>query len=641
MVFGQTLHHEFVNLDDEDYVYENPTVSRGLTSYGITWAFTHTYASNWHPLTWISHMLDCQLYGLNPGGHHLTSVLLHAATAILLFLVLRQMTGALWASAFVAAVFAIHPLRVESVAWVSERKDVLSGLFFMLTLAAYVRYARGTFSPGRYLMVVLCFAMGLMAKPMLVTLPFVLLLLDYWPLGRMLRTALRPLVVEKIPLLVLSIASCAVTIPAQGEAVAPISRVPIALRLGNAAISYVAYLGQMVFPIRLAPVYPLFADELTTWKIGLALVFLAGVSTAAILLRRNRPYLLVGWLWYVGMLAPVIGLVQVGNQARADRYTYLPQIGVYLLVAWAARDALYSRRRGPLILGVASLSVIAALMVCATIQTSYWRNSTSMWTHALSCTSRNYAAHNNLGGALFERGQAAKAIDEYQRALEIEPDFLEARYNLAAAYNSLGRHVEAIAQYQKAVEIAPNSAEAHNNLARALFQQGQLAEAIDQFQQALRIKPDDAVARYNLGNALILQGQLGDAIAQYKEAVRVKPDYAEAHGNLGNALLQVGNLQEAIAHAEKAAQLAPDNPTMRINLANALTQAGSNDDAIAQYNAALRLAPDSVVAHFNLGNSLLRTGRTQDAIAQYQEALRLQPGFAPAERKLAQLLSSP
>ena len=248
MVFGQTLHHEFVNLDDEDYVYENPTVSRGLTSYGITWAFTHTYASNWHPLTWISHMLDCQLYGLNPGGHHLTSVLLHAATAILLFLVLRQMTGALWASAFVAAVFAIHPLRVESVAWVSERKDVLSGLFFMLTLAAYVRYARGTFSPGRYLMVVLCFAMGLMAKPMLVTLPFVLLLLDYWPLGRMLRTALRPLVVEKIPLLVLSIASCAVTIPAQGEAVAPISRVPIALRLGNAAISYVAYLGQMVFP---------------------------------------------------------------------------------------------------------------------------------------------------------------------------------------------------------------------------------------------------------------------------------------------------------------------------------------------------------------------------------------------------------
>jgi tetratricopeptide (TPR) repeat protein len=607
MVFGQTLHHEFVNLDDEDYVYENPTVTQGLTSHGITWAFTHTYANNWHPLTWISHMLDCQLYGLNPGGHHLTSVLLHAATAILLFLVLRQMTGALWASAFVAAVFAIHPLRVESVAWVSERKDVLSGLFFMLTLAAYVRYARSTFSLGRYLVVPLCFAMGLMAKPMLVTLPFVLLLLDYWPLGRMSRTALRRLVVEKIPLFVLSIASCVVTIPAQGQAVATISQVPVALRLGNAAISYVAYLVQMVFPVRLSPIYPLFAADLVAWKIGAALVFLVGVSAAVILLRHKRPYLLIGWLWYVGMLAPVIGLVQVGNQARADRYTYLPQIGVYLLVAWAARDALCSRRHGRLVLGVASLGVLAALMVCATIQTSYWRNSMSLWTHALSCSSRNYAAHNNLGGVLFERGQAAEAIDEYQKALEIEPDFLEARYNLANALSSLGRPTEAIDQYHKAFEINPGNAEAHNNLGGLLLQLGRTAEAINQYEQALRIEPDYAVAHYNLGNALVSANRLHDAIDEYRQAIQIKPDYADAQGNLGNGLLLAGNVEEAIVH----------------------------------FREALRLTPGSAATHYNLGNALLQLGRVPEAIDQYQQALRINPDFTQARNKLERLQAAP
>ena len=613
-VFGQTRHHEFVNLDDEDYVYENPEVLRGLTWQGIPWAFTHCYASNWFPMTWMSHMVDCQLYGLDPGGHHLTSVLLHAATSILLFLVLRQMTGSLWPSAFVAAVFAIHPLRVESVAWVSERKDVLSGLFFMLTLAAYVRYARAAFSLGRYLMVALGFAIGLMSKPMLVTLPFVLLLLDYWPLRRMSPTAhrpvlaaLRPLVVEKIPLFGLSIASCAMTIHAQAETLATISDVPVAYRIGNAAVSYIVYLGQMVFPVRLAPFYPLFADGLPVWKVGLALVLLVGISVGVFLLRRKRPWLLVGWLWYLGMLAPVIGLLQVGNQAHADRYTYLPQIGIYLLVAWVARDAFSSRRWGRLILGAASLSVIAALMACATIQTSYWRNSMSLWTHTLSCTSRNYAAYNNLGIVFFQRGQAAQAIDEYQKALEIKPDFLEARHNLANASASLGRSAEAIEQYQKALEINPDDAAAHNSLGTVLLQQGRPADAIAQYQQALRINPDYAEAHYNLGNALVSRGRLDDAIDQYQQAVRIRPDYADAQGNLGHALLRAGNVEEAIGHLREA----------------------------------LRLMPDSVVAHYNLGNALLQSGRAPEAINQYEQALRINPDFTPARNKLARLQPVP
>jgi tetratricopeptide (TPR) repeat protein len=644
MVFGQTLHHEFVNLDDEDYVYQNPEVVRGLTVQGITWAFTHGYASNWHPLTWISHMLDCQLYGLNPGGHHLTSVLLHAATTALLFLVLRRMTGALWPSAVVAAVFAIHPLRAESVAWVSERKDVLSGLFFMLTLAAYVRYARNPFSLGRYLLVALCLALGLMSKPMLVTLPFVLLLLDYWPLGRMPRTAsgavlraLRPLIVEKIPLLALSAASCVVTVLVQGEAVATIQRVPVPIRIGNSAVSYIAYLGQMVFPMGLAAFYPLAVNNLVIWKAGVALVLLAGISAGVVWLRRSRPYLLVGWLWYVGMLVPVIGLLQVGDQARADRYTYLPQIGVYLLVVWAVWEMVSSRRYGRLLFGVASVSAIAGLMACATIQTSYWRNSESLWIHALSCTSRNYAAHNNLGGALFEQGRSVEAIEHYQKCLEIRPDFAEARFNLAHALAAQGRSAEAIQQYQRAFENAPDNAEEHDNLGTVLLGQGRSVEAIQQYQKALEIKPDFAQAYYNLANALAAQGRIAEAIQQYQLALRIKPDYVEARSNLANALAAQGRSAEAIEQYQKTLETAPGNAGAHNNLGTVLLRQGRSAEAIEQYQQALEINPDFAEARYNLANVLAAQGRTVEAIEQYQQALRIRPDYAQARHKLERL----
>jgi hypothetical protein len=393
LVFGQTLGHEFVSYDDEIYVADNPAALGGLSLKGIVWAFTHNVNDNWTPLTVISHMLDCQLYGTQAGWHHLTSILLHMASVIVLFLVLKEMTSALWRSAFVAAVFAVHPLHVESVAWIAERRDVLSGLFFMLTLGAYAGYVRHPWSLGRYLMVVLMLALGLMSKPMVVTLPFVLLLLDYWPLKRFTQPGDRlvpwRLIAEKVPLLALSGAACVATLFAQKEA---IQSLPLSLRISNALVSYVAYLGQMIYPAGLAVYYPYPENGLPLWKIVAAFVLLLVISAGALAARRKQPWFLFGWLWYLGMLVPAIGLIQSGLRAQADRYTYLPQIGLYIVLAWAAKDLTVSWRYGRQVPGVAATIVLAALMVGASIQTSYWRNSESLWTHTLACTSGNYGS---------------------------------------------------------------------------------------------------------------------------------------------------------------------------------------------------------------------------------------------------------
>ena len=570
VVFGQTLHHEFVNYDDDLYVYENPTVARGLTLQGIVWAFTHVHCSNWHPLTWISHMLDCQFYGLSPGGHHLTNVLLHTATAILLFLVLRRMTGFLWRSAFVAAVFAIHPLRVESVAWVAERKDVLSGLFFMLTLWAYTRYVASgkwqvtrtvsTPSPATHHsslfhgLVLLFYSLGLMSKPMLVTLPLVLLLLDYWPLRRFpefgvrsseLKNTLRPstlnpqlstLLLEKLPLLGLAAASCVVTIFAQRGTIQTFEQISLPLRLGNALMSCVAYLGQMFWPSGLAVLYPFTAGDIGISEVVLSLVLLAGISAGVFILRRRCPFLLTGWLWYLIMLAPVIGIVQVGAQARADRYTYLPQIGLYLMLTWGVAEGCAGWRHRRAMLGGLATVILAALIFCARAQTAYWRNSELLWTHTLACTSDNAIAHNNLGNALLKMDREDEAVAHFQTALEIQPAF----------------------------------AEAHNNLGNFLFQKGSVDEAMVHYQKALHINPDYAVAHYNLGNALIKKGRMDEAITQFQMALQINPDYAEAHNNFGYALIQKKSMNEAIAHFQKALQINPDYADARNNLSNAL-----------------------------------------------------------------------
>ena len=408
LVFSQTLWHDFINYDDPHYVYENTKITGGLSISGIAWAFTHIHALNWHPLTTISHMLDCQLHGLKAGWHHFTNVLLHTLAAMLLFLALQQMTGAVWRSAFVAAVFAIHPLRVESVAWIAERKDVLSGVFFMLTLLAYLYYVRVPRVRG-YLVVVFLFACGLMSKPMLVTLPFVLLLLDYWPLDR-IKGQLWKRVAEKIPLIALSAVSSVITFLVQKGAVGQTEELPIFERINNAIVSYVLYIWQMVWPVNLAVFYPHPENRLPLWEIVSCFLLLIFITVTAIALRKQRPYLLVGWLWYLGMLVPVIGLVQVGWQGRADRYTYLPLIGLYIAATWAVTDltALYRHQRATL--STVAILVIAALSCCAWIQTSYWRDSETLFKHALAITTNNDVAENNIGIVFLGKGKLDEAI---------------------------------------------------------------------------------------------------------------------------------------------------------------------------------------------------------------------------------------
>ena len=641
-VFGRTVHDDFVNYDDNRYVYESAQVARGLTLNGIAQVFIHGSYDNWDPLTAISHMLDCQFYGLNAGGHHLTNILLHTATAILLFLVLRQMTGVLWRSAFVAAVFAIHPLRVESVAWVTERKDVLSGLFFMLTIGAYVRYARRPWSPARYGLVVLLFALGLMSKPMLVTLPFVLVLLDYWPLKRFSQPGNRlvpwRLIIEKIPLLVLSIALCVVTVLVEKNGIGSVETYPIHLRIGNALISYVTYMWQMIYPAGLAVLYPYPAHGLPVWEIITAILVLASVTAGVFIWRRTRPYLLVGWLWYLIMLVPVIGIVQVGLQARADRHTYLPQIGLYVLLTWGAADLCAGWRHRRVVLGGCSTIILVALIFCARTQASYWRDSESLWTHTLACTPDNYMGHYDLGNALLQKGNVDDAIAHFQRALQIKADSAEVCYDLGNALLQKGNVDEAITQYQKALQINPDFAGAHNNLGNVLLKMGNVDEALAHFQKALQINPNSVEAHINLGNVLLKMGNVDEAITHFQKALQINPNSVEAHNNLGNVLLKMGNVDEAITHFQKALQINPDNAETHNNLGNALLKRGRVDEGIAHFQRALEINPGSAEAHYNLGNALLQKGRVDEAIAHYQKALEINPDNAETHYNLGNAL---
>ena len=502
-VFIQTLRYDFVNYDDPHYVYQNTRIIGGINAANIAWAFTHIHSENWHPLTTITHMLDCQLHGLNAGWHHFTNVLLHAIAVVLLFVALQQMTGALWRSAFVSAVFAVHPLHVESVAWIAERKDVISAVFFMITLLAYLNYTRVP-SIGRYLTVALAVVLGLMSKPMLVTLPFVLLLLDYWPLGRFevhrSNTGRRvlQLVLEKIPLIVLSAVSSIVTFLAQRGAIGWTEQLPLSERISNAVVAYVVYIRQMFWPAGLAVFYPHPENRLPIWEISLALIVLGGITAAAFVLRKKAPYFVTGWLWYLGMLVPVIGLVQVGWQGHADRYTYLPQIGLYIALTWAVTHLTRSWRFQRMALGATALLIVGALSCRAWLQTSYWRDSETLFTHALAVTSNNDVALNNLGIIFLDKGQLDDAISKLQAAIDLRPENAPAHDNLAKALLKKGQVAEAMVHYRKFLELEPASVEVRNTLGTALIQQGHVREAIDLWQESLAIQPENGNAASNL-----------------------------------------------------------------------------------------------------------------------------------------------
>ena len=535
LVFGQAVGYGFVDYDDPETVYEHPQVTQGMTEENVEWAFTHRHVFNWVPLTCISHMLDWQLYGPRAGGHHLTNILLHAATAVLLFLVLWSMTGHVWPSALAAVLFAVHPLRVESVAWVTERKDVLSGLFFVLTLAAYVDYVRHRFSMVRYLGVMVLFAMGLMAKPMLVTLPLVLLLLDYWPLQR---GAERPapdvtsspplprgrilwrLVMEKLPLVLLVAASSVATLT-QGKALAANERLSFAWRIGNALISYVIYVGQSLCPTGLAVLYPRSGLALPLLRVYGAFVLLVGITAVTVIWRRKYPYLLIGWLWYLIMLVPVIGLVQIGVQAMADRFTYLPQIGLCMAAAWGAADIAHRWPRRRWAFGVVSALALAVLMGCAWRQTSFWRDSETMWGHTVDCTRENAAAHLGLGNTLSKRGQYDEAALHLEQAVELNPSFAKGHYDLGLVLTQQGRADAAMTEYQKAVQIDPDMVAAQCNFGNALSRRGRFDEAMPHYRKAIDVNPNLVEAHFNLAAALSCCGRFDEAAAYYRTALRL------------------------------------------------------------------------------------------------------------------------
>jgi protein O-mannosyl-transferase len=554
LVFGQTLWHDFINYDDPRYVYENTRITDGLRISGIAWAFTHIHSMNWHPLTTISHMLDCQLYGLKAGWHHFTNVLLHTIAVVLLFIAVQQMTGAFWRSAFVAGVFAIHPLRVESVAWIAERKDVLSGVFFMLTLLAYVYYVRLP-QIRRYLLVALVFACGLMSKPMLVTLPFVLLLLDYWPLDR-IKGQVWKRVLEKIPLIALSAVSSIATFLAQKGAVGWTEELPILERINNATVSYVLYIWQMLWPVNLAVFYPHPENRLPLWEIISCLLLLIGITAVAVALRKQRPYLITGWFWYLGMLVPVIGLVQVGWQGRADRYTYLPQIGLYIVVTWAVADLTASWRHQRTILSPAALLTIVVLTWCSWIQTPYWRDSETLFRHALAVTTNNDVAENNLGIVFLRQGKVDEAITLLQAAVDLRPDNSPAHENLAKALLQKGEVANALIHYRKLLELQPDNIEVHNIVGTVLVQQGRISEAVDEWQKVLAIQPDNGNAMSNL--AWVFATSPDDSIRDGTKAVQLAQEALRISGRripllfrtLAAAYAETGEFSKAIQTAQ-------------------------------------------------------------------------------------------
>jgi tetratricopeptide (TPR) repeat protein len=619
-VFGRTIHYEFINFDDPSYVYKNPIITQGVSWHGIAWVFTHANVGTWFPLTDVSHQLDWQLYGANAGGHHLTNVLLHAATAILLFLVLRKMTGMFWPGAFVAAVFAIHPLRVESVAWVVERKDVLSGLFFMLTLWAWARYAHSrpgvgsrepraiaaiqTLNPRHwtldYCLALAFFALGLLSKSMLVTLPFVLLLLDYWPLNRVSTSAPGAsrslfytwfgLILEKIPFLLLSAAAGAVTVLTQKNAIVTAQNLTIPWRVGNALLAYTDYLRHMVYPVGLAVAYPQSETNPSIWSVGLSALILFTISAGVMAGQRKHPYLVVGWLWYLGMLLPVIDIMQAAKNARADRYTYLPQIGLYILMTWGGMALCASWRHRRAVLGFAAVAILSGLLVGAYIQTSYWKDSISLWTHTLACTSDNSFANNILGRALAAQGKWDDAIRHHELALQLKPDFVDAHVDLGVALVSQRRREEAIPHFEQALQLNPDSADAHYDLGDALAAQGKSQEAIKHFERALQLKPDYADAHYDLGLALAAQGKWDEAIQHYEQALHLKLDYAQAQYITGVAFATEKKWDKAIELYKRALQLKPDYAEAHNNLGIALASQGKLAEAIQHFQRALALA---------------------------------------------------
>jgi tetratricopeptide (TPR) repeat protein len=701
---------QFVNYDDTDFITGNPIIQAGVTAGGLEYALHAEVARNWHPLTVFSHMLDCQLFGLRAGSHHLTSLLLHVVNSVLLFLVLKRMTAALWRSAFVAALFAWHPLHVESVVWIAERKDVLSALFWWLTLWAWLGYAAGWKNTGSksklfYILAVFLYGLAAMSKPMVVTLPFVLLLLDYWPLRRFQFRAAPPpagdgraksrrgppaargaaslppparLLLEKIPFFAISAALCCKTFLVQqgGGAMMRATDLPIASRVANAFVAYVRYPAKMFWPANLSALY-IRTGDWPAWQVAGSVILLAGVTAWILAQVRTRPWLSVGWFWYAGMLVPVIGLVQVGMQTLADRYTYIPLVGLFIILAWGGAE-LAARFRAPKFLpGLAAALSLAACLLVTARQIPVWSDSETLFKKMIDVSNQNFMAHYNLGNYYSRQGKSDPAIAQYQLALAALPGYADAHNNLAERYLALGQFDQAIQHYQEAarlqptatawfnlansfadaararadtnlfaqsvrayqqsLQLDPNNFATHNNFGMAWQDQNQDNLAIAEFQAAVSEKPDLEIAHFSLANSLVKVGRLEEAIAQYQAAARLNPARAESFNSQGLCYARLGKMEEAARLFRQVIQLTPAAAVPYDNLGNALGLEGKYDEAVAAFRKALQINPADAQAEFNLGVSFAHQDRRDEARTHFQAALRLQPDYPAARQALSEL----
>ncbi|MGA2678311.1 MAG: tetratricopeptide repeat protein [Sedimentisphaerales bacterium] len=634
VVYAQTAGFALVVYDDIVYVDKNPQVPEGLTLGGIKWAFTTKYTGNWIPLIWLSLMLDRTVFGTWAGGFHLVNVAFHIANTILLFWVLRRYTKAIWASFFVSALFALHPLHVESVAWVTERKDVLSALFWLLTMLAYLRYVEIP-SARRYVVVCAVFAIGLMSKSMLVTLPFVLLLMDYWPLERMQlngQSGMTPgrLIWEKAPLFILSATSCTITFIAQKTvgAMMILGTIPGNDHISNAFVSYRDYIFKMFLPVGLAVFYPHSIESLAGWKVAVSLAVLVVITIVVILLRRRR-YLLVGWLWYLGTLVPVVGFVQVGSQAMADRYTYIPLTGIFIMLVWLAGDILSQWRHRQIIIGVAGAGVLGVLGVITFVQVGYWRDTITLFTHTAAVTANNAVAHNALGVYYSGKGDYGNAIREFEQVLKINANNVAARNVLGVCYANKGDYESAIREFETVLRIDANNITAIYNIAKRKAINGETDEAIKGYNRVLAITPGETDTYIALAEMESNRGNFERAMDLYREGLKYHPENGDLHGQLGSLLLQAGRVDEAINELEAAMKLKADSAICG-NLGMAMLTKGDIDKAARYFNMAIKIGPANAEVHYNLGNIFLTQGLLAKAVVEYEMAIKAKPNYAKA-----------
>jgi len=659
-VFSPVLFHEFINYDDTDYITENPKVLSGWTKEGLAWAFKTRLHAHWHPLTWLSHMTDYALFGSNPMGHHLTSLLLHLANTVILFWVFYRMTGAVYQSAFMAALFAIHPLHVETVAWTADRKDVLCAFFWLTGLWLYVRYTEKPTVP-RYLLIIMVFVLSLMAKSMAVTLPLVLLILDFWPLNRfepnrnntlktiknarISRLTHSPLfarIAEKAILFILLIAGAGAAIGVMRHELPSLKTfikiMPSQVHISNALISYVSYMGKMLRPVDLSIVYPYFTNIPLLYAAGAGML-LAALTVLFFRKRITYPYLWAGWLWYLVTLLPAVGIIKSGPHSPADRYTYLPIIGLFIIIAWGIPDMFSKWKKKNVILAIMATATLIVLAVLSWIQVGHWKNSETVFKHAIRTNPYNWIAHNNLGNTLARRGKIDEAIFYYNASLSIKPNNAKAQNNMGAVLIRKGKIDEAVDHLGKAITLKPRFPEARYNMGDALARKGKYEEAARHFKKALKYKPEDAAIWLNLGVVYDRTGETEKALKFFSLVLQQHPDNYDALHNMGVVLAGQGKTDEAISSFNKALQVAPDSEDTRYLLAKALFYKGKTTEAADHFAAILRRNPDHLQAHMKLGDIAMMSGDLVDAQKHYGEAVRIDPEFAGAHNNLGVTLA--